>query len=69
MVGAGDHATNDMADESNPESFASTLAGAGFEVTSLLMGLGQIADIDEIYVAHAANAIASLAAGDVESEA
>ena len=60
MVVAGDHATNDMADTSDPESFASLMIAAGFEVTSVLEGLGQIVDIDEIYVAHTQDAIDSL---------
>ena len=68
MVVAGDHATNDMADESNPESFASVLREAGFEVTSLLMGLGQIAEIDEVYVAHVQHAIDSLAGATDQAE-
>ena len=57
MVVAGDHANNDMADTSDPESFASVMAAAGFEVESVIEGLGQIAEIDEIYVSHVQNAI------------
>lgn len=60
MVVAGDHANNDMADTSDPESFASVMADAGFEVQSVIEGLGQLADIDEIYVSHVQNAINSL---------
>ena len=61
MVVAGDHANNDMADESDPESFASIMKEAGFEVTSVIEGLGQIDAIDDIYVAHVQAAIDSLA--------
>lgn len=61
MVVAGDHANNDMADEEDPESFASVMKDAGFEVTSVIEGLGQLADIDEIYVSHVADAMATLA--------
>lgn len=57
MVVAGDHATNDMADTEDPESFVSIMAAAGFEVESVIEGLGQLADIDEIYVAHVQAAI------------
>ncbi len=57
MVVAGDHANNDMADTEDPESFASVMAAAGFEVTCVIEGLGQLADIDEIYVQHVKAAI------------
>ena len=60
MVVAGDHATNDMADTSDPESFASLMIAAGFEVTSILEGLGQIVGVDEVYVSHVKAAIDSL---------
>ena len=60
MVVAGDHANNDMADEEDPESFASIMKAAGFEVTSVIEGLGQLDTIDEVYVKHVADAIASL---------
>lgn len=60
MVVAGDHATNDMADTGDPESLASLMQAAGLEVQSVLEGLGQIAQIDEIYVAHVQDAINSL---------
>ena len=60
MVVAGDHANNDMADTEDPESFASVMAAEGFEVTSVIEGLGQIVAIDEIYVAHVQDAIDSL---------
>jgi len=60
MVVAGDHATNDMADTEDPESFASLMIAAGLEVESVLEGLGQISQIDEIYVKHVQDAIDSL---------
>ena len=53
MVVAGDHANNDMADEEDPESFAAMFKAAGFQVTSVIEGLGQLLDIEEIYVEHA----------------
>lgn len=52
MVVAGDHANNDMADDSDPESFASLFIAAGVEVTSVIEGLGQLVAIDEIYADH-----------------
>ncbi|MDD6767926.1 MAG: sirohydrochlorin cobaltochelatase [Coriobacteriaceae bacterium] len=58
MVVAGDHANNDMADLEDPESWASQLSAAGIEVECVLEGLGQIVEIDELYAAHAADAIA-----------
>ena len=58
MVVAGDHANNDMADLEDPESWASQLTAAGIEVECVLEGLGQIVEIDELYAAHAADAIA-----------
>ena len=60
MVVAGDHANNDMADTEDPDSFASKFIAAGFEVTSIIEGLGQLVAIDDIYVQHVADAIALL---------
>ena len=60
MVVAGDHATNDMADTSDPDSWASKFTAAGIETTCLLEGLGQYSGIDDIYVDHVAAAIESL---------
>ena len=59
MVVAGDHANNDMADPEDPESFISVMTAAGIETTCVLEGLGQLDTIDEIYVNHVADAIAS----------
>ena len=47
MVVAGDHATNDMADTSDPDSWASKFTAAGIETTCLLEGLGQYSGIDD----------------------
>ena len=60
MVVAGDHANNDMADETDPDSWAAKFVAAGFEVTCLLQGLGQNAAVDDIYVSHVDDAIAKL---------
>ena len=60
MVVAGDHANNDMADETDPDSWAAKFVAAGFDVTCLLQGLGQNVAIDDIYVSHVDDAVAKL---------
>ena len=60
MVVAGDHANNDMAAEDDPESWYSQFRAAGYEVETVLEGLGQIPAIQDIYVEHAKAAIDSL---------
>ena len=60
MVVAGDHANNDMADETDPDSWAAKFVAAGFEVTCLLQGLGQNVAVDDIYVSHVDDAIAKV---------
>ena len=57
MVVAGDHATNDMSDPEDPESWASIFKEAGYEVTPILEGLGQVPDIRKIYVEHVGAAV------------
>ncbi len=54
MVVAGDHANNDMADPDDPESWYSQFKDAGlfFEITCQIAGLGRIADVQALYVAH-----------------
>ena len=54
MVVAGDHANNDMADLDDPESWASqfTAVFGKDNVTCQIAGLGQISDIQKLYVAH-----------------
>lgn len=56
MVVAGDHAINDMAGDS-ADSWKSILAGAGYEVSCILKGLGEFAAIRQIYAAHAEAAL------------
>ena len=62
MVVAGDHANNDMADPEDPESWVSMFtASAKFEkIDTQIAGLGRIADVQALYVAHAQAAIDSL---------
>ena len=59
MVVAGDHANNDMADPEDEESWISqfTASGAFESVDCQIAGLGRIADVQALYVAHAAEAI------------
>lgn len=59
MVVAGDHAHNDMAGDEE-DSWKSAFEAAGYEVSCVLEGLGQIEGIRQIYVDHVANAIGSL---------
>ena len=62
MVVAGDHANNDMADPGDEESWLSqfTASGAFESVECQIEGLGRIADVQALYVAHAADAIAAV---------
>lgn len=55
MIVAGDHATNDLAGE-DEDSWKSVLEAQGFEVTCILKGLGENAEIRKIFVQHAENA-------------
>ena len=59
MVVAGDHANNDMAGDEE-DSWKSLFVAAGFEVEPVVSGLGQISEIQEIYVEHTKTAIDSL---------
>ena len=61
MVVAGDHANNDMADPDDPESWLSMFNASGkFDsVDTQIAGLGRLADIQAIYVAHAQAAVDS----------
>ncbi len=52
MVVAGDHALNDMAG-SEEDSWSSRLKAEGFEVISVLKGMGEYASVREMYVSHA----------------
>ena len=59
MVVAGDHANNDMAG-GEEGSWKSEFEKAGYEVTCVLRGLGEIGEIRKIYVQHAEEAIQSV---------
>ena len=43
-----------------PDSWKSTFAAAGYEVEPVLQGMGEIADIQQIYVDHVQQAIDTL---------
>ncbi|MBO4849197.1 MAG: sirohydrochlorin cobaltochelatase [Clostridia bacterium] len=62
MVVAGDHANNDMADPEDPESWISMFtASAKFEkIDCQIAGLGRLAEVQALYVAHAQAAVDSL---------
>ena len=59
MVVAGDHANNDMADPEDEESwFSMFTASEKFEdVTCQIAGLGRLADVQALYVAHTREAM------------
>lgn len=59
MVVAGDHANNDMASD-EADSWKTAFTEAGFEVETLLWGMGENESIRELYVQHAQAAIDSL---------
>lgn len=59
MIVAGDHANNDMAGDEEG-SWKTKFEKAGFEVTTVVEGLGSVPAIQEILVAHAQAAIDSL---------
>ena len=56
MIVAGDHANNDMAGD-DEDSWKSIFEGAGYEVECVVEGLGQLEAIQELILAHAADAI------------
>lgn len=59
MIVAGDHANNDMAGD-DEDSWKSVFEGAGYEVTCLLNGIGELEAVQQIFVEHAQAAIRSL---------
>ena len=59
MVVAGDHANNDMAG-SEDDSWKTMFEAAGFTVDCQIHGLGEIADVQALYVAHTKAAIEAL---------
>ena len=57
MVVAGDHANNDMAGDED-DSWKTVLTNEGFEVITLIRGLGELDAIQKMYVDHVKNAAA-----------
>ena len=58
MVVAGDHANNDMAGDT--DSWKTAFEAAGYEVTCVVKGLGELEAIQELYVQHAQVAVDAL---------
>ncbi|MBQ9045872.1 MAG: sirohydrochlorin cobaltochelatase [Oscillospiraceae bacterium] len=59
MIVAGDHANNDMAGD-DEDSWKSIFEAAGYDVTCVLEGLGQLPEIQAIFVQHAKAAMENL---------
>ena len=59
MIVAGDHANNDMAGDEEG-SWKTAFEDAGYEVTCLVNGLGQLEAIQQLFVEHAQAAVDSL---------
>lgn len=59
MIAAGDHANNDMAGD-DEDSWKSVFEGAGYEVTCVVRGIGELTAVQQIFVDHANAAISSL---------
>ncbi len=67
MVVAGDHANNDMAGDEE-DSWKTVLTNEGFEVVTLIRGLGELEAIQKIYVDHVKNAAALSGAAVADGE-
>lgn len=59
MIVAGDHANNDMAGLEEEGAWAYEFEAAGYEVVSVVEGLGQIEAIQELLVEHTQAAVDS----------
>lgn len=59
MIVAGDHANNDMAGDEQG-SWKTTFESAGYEVTAIVQGLGELEGIQQLFVEHAQAAVDSL---------
>ena len=56
MIVAGDHAINDMAGEEE-DSWKNIISKAGYEVQTVLKGLGEYESIRKLFVEHAREAV------------
>ena len=59
MIVAGDHANNDMAGDEEG-SWKTTFENAGYQVECLVRGLGEMEEIQQLFVEHAQEAVDSL---------
>lgn len=59
MIVAGDHANNDMAGDEEG-SWKTTFKNAGYQVECLVRGLGEMEEIQQLFVEHAQEAVDSL---------
>ena len=59
MIVAGDHANNDMAGD-DEDSWKSVFENAGYEVTCVLRGLGELEEIQTLFAEHAQAAMKSV---------
>ena len=59
MIVAGDHANNDMAGDDS-DSWKSVFENAGYEVTCVLRGLGELEEIQTLFAEHAQAAMDSV---------
>ncbi|MDO5551931.1 MAG: sirohydrochlorin cobaltochelatase, partial [Lachnospiraceae bacterium] len=60
MIVAGDHANNDMAGDEEG-SWKTVFEDAGYEVTCVVRGLGELEPIQQLFVEHAQTAMDRLA--------
>ena len=66
MIVAGDHATNDMA--GSEDSWKTKLEADGYEVRCVMAGLGEIRQVQDMYVKHIENALMEENGIDVETD-
>ncbi len=59
MLVAGDHAQNDMAGDEE-DSWKTLLENEGYEAVPLLIGMGEMPEIQELFVTHLKQAIAAM---------
>lgn len=59
MIVAGDHANNDMAGDEE-DSWKTAFETAGYEVTCVVRGLGELEEIQQLFIEHAQAAVDSL---------
>lgn len=66
MIVAGDHANNDMAGDDD-DSWKRVFENAGYQVTCILRGLGELEEIQALFAEHAQAAINSAAQGNADT--